>query len=191
MTDILLLLIGATLANNFVLTQQPAVYPLNSAAGKLRSVIVLAAITSLVLMLSSVGNYWVYNFLLLPFGLAFLRTVIYLLVIATLASLSGVVISKTAPEFSRLSGLFTLLITTNAAALGLALVNDNNSSSFPATVVYGLGTAAGFSLLLILFSVLRERLMFVDVPQPFQGPAIALITAGLVSLAFMGFAGLV
>jgi Na+-translocating ferredoxin:NAD+ oxidoreductase subunit A len=191
MTDILLLLVGAILVNNFVLTQFLGLCPFMGTSSKLETAVGMAAATTFVLTLSSICTYLVYHYLLQPFDLVFLRTITYILVIAVVVNFTEMVMQKTAPVLYRVLGIFLPLITTNCAVLGVALINDNRANTFAESVFYGFGAAVGFSLVLILFSAMRERLTVGDVPEPFQGAGIALITAGLMSLAFMGFAGLV
>jgi len=147
--------------------------------------------TTFVLTLASACSYIVDTFLLTPLDLEYLRTLCFILVIAVVVQFTEMVIHKTSPVLYRLLGIFLPLITTNCAVLGVALLNTNQQHNFVESIVYGFGAAAGFSLVLILFSSMRERIHVADVPEPFKGPAIALITAGLMSLAFMGFTGLV
>lgn len=191
MTDILLLLIGAVLVNNFVLTQFLGLCPFMGVSGKLETAIGMSAATTFVLTLSAICSYLVYHYLLIPFDLMFLRTISFILVIAVVVNFTEMVMQKTSPVLYKVLGIFLPLITTNCAVLGVALLNSNRANTFVESVFYGFGAAVGFSLVLILFSAMRERLAVGDVPEPFQGPAIAMITAGLMSLAFMGFAGLV
>ena len=191
MTEILLLLVGAVLVNNFVLTQFLGLCPFMGVSGKLESAIGMGAATTFVLTLSSVCSYLVYRFLLVPFDLIFLRTISFILVIAVVVNFTEMVMQKTSPVLYKVLGIFLPLITTNCAVLGVALLNTNRAHTFVESVFYGFGAALGFSLVLILFSAMRERLAVGDVPAPFQGPAIAMITAGLMALSFMGFAGLV
>jgi len=191
MTEILLLLLGAVLVNNFVLTQFLGLCPFMGVSGKLESAIGMGAATTFVLTLSSICSYLVYRYLLLPFDLVFLRTISFILVIAVVVNFTEMVMHKQSPVLYKVLGIFLPLITTNCAVLGVALLNTNRAHTFVQSVFYGFGAALGFSLVLILFSALRERLAAADVPEPFQGPSIALITAGLMALAFMGFAGLV
>jgi len=191
MTDILFLLIGTILVNIFVLAHCPAAYLYKGPAGKLHTNIALAAATSLVLVVSSICDGIIHHFLLLPFDAAFLQTLTYLLTMATMVNMGAFLIRKLWPDGPGLPGMFLQLITTNAAVLGLALVIDNKTGSIAGSAFYGCGMAAGFSLLLILFSLLHEQLKFADVPKPLQGAGITLITAGLVSLGFAGLAGLV
>jgi electron transport complex protein RnfA len=191
MTEILLLLLGAVLVNNFVLTQFLGLCPFMGVSGKLESAIGMGAATTFVLTLSSICSYLVYRYLLLPFDLVFLRTISFILVIAVVVNFTEMVMHKQSPVLYKVLGIFLPLITTNCAVLGVALLNTNRAHTFVQSVFYGFGAAVGFSLVLILFSAMRERLAAADVPEPFQGPSIALITAGLMALAFMGFAGLV
>jgi electron transport complex protein RnfA len=120
-----------------------------------------------------------------------LRTISFILVIAVVVQFTEMVVRKTSPLLHRVLGVFLPLITTNCAVLGVALLNINQAHSFVESLFYGLGAALGFSLVLVLFAAMRERLAVADVPEPFQGAAIGMITAGLASLAFMGFAGLI
>lgn len=191
MSDILLLLLAAILVNNFVLTQFLGLCPFMGVSGKLETAIGMSAATTFVLTLSSVCSYLVYQYLLLPFNLVFLRTISFILVIAVVVNFTEMVMHKTSPLLYKLLGIFLPLITTNCAVLGVALLNSNRANTFVESVFFGFGAAVGFSLVLVLFSAMRERLAVGDVPLPFEGAAIAMITAGLMSLAFMGFAGLV
>jgi electron transport complex protein RnfA len=191
MSDILLLLLAAILVNNFVLTQFLGLCPFMGVSGKLETAIGMSAATTFVLTLSSVCSYLVYRYLLVPFDLVFLRTISFILVIAVVVNFTEMVMHKTSPVLYKVLGIFLPLITTNCAVLGVALLNSNRANTFVESVFFGFGAAVGFSLVLVLFSAMRERLAVGDVPVPFQGAAIAMITAGLMSLAFMGFAGLV
>jgi electron transport complex protein RnfA len=144
-----------------------------------------------VLTLSSVCAYLTNTYLLAPLGLEYLRTIAFILVIAVVVQFTEMVVHKTSPLLYRVLGIFLPLITTNCAVLGVALLNIQEQNGFLESGLYGFGAALGFSLVMILFAALRERIAAADVPVYFQGPAIALITAGLMSLAFMGFSGLV
>lgn len=147
--------------------------------------------TTFVLTLSSVSAYLVNNYLLAPLGLEYLRTICFILVIAAVVQFTEMVIHKTSPLLYQVLGIFLPLITTNCAVLGVALLNVQEQNGFLESALYGFGAAVGFSLVLMLFSTMRERIEVADVPTAFKGPAIAMITAGLMSLAFLGFAGLV
>ncbi|MDR2876862.1 MAG: electron transport complex subunit RsxA [Chromatiales bacterium] len=191
MADILLLLLGAILVNNVVLTQYLGLCPFMGVGGKLETAIGMSALTTFVLTLSSILNYFIYHYLLLPFDLGFLRIIAFIVVIAAIVNFTEIAMHKTAPLLHKVLGLFLPLVTTNCAILGVALLNSERASSLIESVFHGFGAAVGFSLVLVLFAAMRERLTVSDIPAPFQGSAISLVTAGLMALAFMGFSGLV
>ncbi|MDP2716014.1 MULTISPECIES: electron transport complex subunit RsxA [unclassified Rheinheimera] len=191
MTEFLLLLISTVLVNNFVLVKFLGLCPFMGVSGKLETAIGMSLATTFVLTLASLCSYLVDHYLLAPLDLLYLRTLSFILVIAVVVQFTEMVVHKTSPTLYRLLGIFLPLITTNCAVLGVALLNVNERHNFVNSVVYGFGAAVGFSLVLILFAAMRERLAAADVPLPFKGAAIAMITAGLMSLAFMGFTGLV
>ncbi|GAB2923773.1 electron transport complex subunit RsxA [Rheinheimera gaetbuli] len=191
MTEFLLLLISTVLVNNFVLVKFLGLCPFMGVSGKLETAIGMSLATTFVLTLASLCSYLVDHYLLAPLDLLYLRTLSFILVIAVVVQFTEMVVHKTSPTLYRLLGIFLPLITTNCAVLGVALLNVNARHNFVNSVVYGFGAAVGFSLVLILFAAMRERLAAADVPVPFKGAAIAMITAGLMSLAFMGFTGLV
>lgn len=191
MTEFLLLLISTVLVNNFVLVQFLGLCPFMGVSGKLETAIGMSMATTFVLTIASMCSYLVEQYILVPLEIQYLRTLSFILVIAVVVQFTELVVHKTSPVLYRLLGIFLPLITTNCAVLGVALLNVNKQHSFVESIVYGFGAAAGFSLVLVLFSALRERLAVADVPTPFKGTAIAMVTAGLMSLAFMGFTGLV
>ncbi|WP_166840372.1 electron transport complex subunit RsxA [Rheinheimera pleomorphica] len=191
MTEFLLLLISTVLVNNFVLVKFLGLCPFMGVSGKLETAIGMSLATTFVLTLASLCSYLVDHYLLAPLDLLYLRTLSFILVIAVVVQFTEMVVHKTSPTLYRLLGIFLPLITTNCAVLGVALLNVNARHNFINSVVYGFGAAVGFSLVLILFAAMRERLAAADVPVPFKGAAIGMITAGLMSLAFMGFTGLV
>jgi len=158
---------------------------------KLETATGMALATTFVLTMSSVCSYLANTYLLAPLGLEYLRTITFILVIAVVVQFTEMVIHKTSPLLYKVLGIFLPLITTNCAVLGVALLNVQQEFGFLQSAVYGFGAAVGFSMILILFAAMRERIVAADVPVAFRGPAIALITAGLMSLAFMGFSGLV
>ncbi len=160
-------------------------------SSKIETAIGMAMATTFVLTLASMSSYLINSYILQPLDLEFLRTISFILVIAVVVQFTEMVVHKTSPKLYRLLGIFLPLITTNCAVLGVALLNVNAEHNFTQSIVYGFGAAVGFSLVLILFAAMRERLAVADVPTPFKGSAIAMITAGLMSLAFLGFAGLV
>ncbi len=191
MTDLLIIFIGAVLVNNFVLVQFLGLCPFMGVSTKVESAVGMSMATAFVLTLASVCSYLVNTYVLSPLDIEFLQTISFILVIAAVVSLSKMFIEKTSPVLYRVLGIYIPLITTNCAVLGVALQNTAKSFSFFESTIYGFGAAIGFSLVLILFSAMRERIAVADVPVPFKGAAIGMITAGLMSLAFMGFSGLV
>lgn len=191
MTDFLLLLVGTVLVNNFVLVKFLGLCPFMGVSGKLETAIGMAMATSFVLTLASVTSYLVETWLLVPLGIGYLRTLAFILVIAVVVQFTEMVVHKTSPTLYRLLGIFLPLITTNCAVLGVALLNLTEQHNLIESLIYGFGASVGFSLVLILFAAMRERLAAADVPVAFRGASIAMVTAGLMSLAFMGFSGLV
>ncbi|WP_395342314.1 electron transport complex subunit RsxA [Ningiella sp. W23] len=191
MTELLLLLLGTVLVNNFVLVQFLGLCPFMGVSGKLETAMGMSMATTFVLTLASMSSYLVETYILSPLGIEYLRTLSFILVIAVVVQFTEMVVRKTSPSLYRLLGIFLPLITTNCAVLGVALLNTTKQHNFVESIVYGFGAAVGFSFVLILFSAMRERLAAADVPTPFKGASIAMITAGLMSLAFMGFTGLI
>jgi len=191
MKEYALILVGTVLVNNFVLVKFLGLCPFMGVSKKLETATGMGLATTFVLTLSSVTAWLVNEYMLVPLGIEYLRTIAFILVIAVVVQFTETVMHKTSPVLYQVLGIFLPLITTNCAVLGVALLNLQEQRSFVESAVYGFGAAVGFSLVLALFAAIRERVDVADVPEPFQGSAIALITAGLMSLAFMGFAGLV
>jgi electron transport complex protein RnfA len=191
MTDYALILIGTILVNNFVLAKFLGLCPFMGVSRKVETAIGLGLATTFVLTLSGATAYLVDHWLLIPLGIEYLRTIAFILVIAVVVQFTEMVMHKTSPMLYQVLGIYLPLITTNCIVLGVALLNSKQDHGFVGATLYAFGAALGFSLVLTLFAGLRERVAVADVPQPFQGNAIALVTAGLMSLAFMGFAGLV
>ena len=191
MADYLLILLGTVLVNNFVLVKFLRLCPFMGVSQRLETAVGMALATTFVLTLASVASWIVDYFLLQPFQLQYLRTLSFILLIAALVQFVEMVVRKTSPLLHQVLGIFLPLITSNCAVLGVALLNQRQGHGFLESAVFGFGAALGFSLVLILFAGIRERIDLADVPRPFQGSAIALITAGLLSLGFMGFTGLV
>ncbi|QUT03396.1 electron transport complex subunit RsxA [Proteus terrae] len=191
MTDYLLLFVGTVLVNNFVLVKFLGLCPFMGVSKKLETTIGMGFATTFVMTLASISSWLMDNFILVPLDLLYLRTLSFILVIAVVVQFTEMVVRKTSPTLYRLLGIFLPLITTNCAVLGVALLNINQAHTFMQSAVYGFGAAVGFSLVMVLFAAIRERLAVANVPAPFKGASIGLITAGLMSLAFMGFSGLV
>ncbi len=191
MTEYLLIIVGTVWVNNIVLSQFLGLCPFMGVSRKLETAMGMGLATTFVLTLSSISSYLLNEFILAPFGLEYLRTIGFILVIAAIVGFTEMVIRKTSPILHNVLGIYLPLITSNCAVLGIALLNVQESHSFIGSALYGMGSALGFTLVLVLFAGIRERLDVADIPMPFKGSSIALITAGLMALAFMGFSGLV
>ncbi|MCG6866973.1 MAG: electron transport complex subunit RsxA [Thiogranum sp.] len=191
MSELALILVSTVLVNNFVLVKFLGLCPFMGVSRKIETATGMALATTFVLTLSSVCSYLANEYLLAPLGLEYLRTITFILVIAVVVQFTEMVVHKTSPLLYQVLGIFLPLITTNCAVLGVALLNVQDKHGFLESAVYGFGAAVGFSMVMILFAAIRERVAVADVPAPFKGSAIALITAGLMSLAFMGFSGLI
>lgn len=191
MKEYLIILVSTILVNNFVLVKFLGLCPFMGVSRKLETAIGMALATTFVLTLSSVCSYLANQYLLIPLNLEYLRTITFIVVIAFVVQFTELVVHKTSPLLYQVLGIFLPLITTNCAVLGVALLNVQAQHGFLSSALYGFGAALGFSMVLSLFSTLRERITAADVPTPFKGNAIALVTAGLMSMAFMGFSGLV
>jgi len=191
MKEYLIILVSTILVNNFVLVKFLGLCPFMGVSRKLETALGMGLATTFVLTLSSVCSYLVNHYLLMPLELDYLRTIAFIVVIAFVVQFTEMVVHKTSPLLYQVLGIFLPLITTNCAVLGVALLNVQAQHGFMQSALYGFGAAVGFSLVLTLFASLRERIDAADVPVPFKGNAVALITAGLMSMAFMGFGGLV
>ena len=186
----LLILVSTVLANNFVLVRFLGLCPFMGVSNTFEGAVGMSLATMFVLTLSSVTSYLLSQYLLEPFGLQYLSTLSFILVIAAVVQLTELVMRKSSPLLYRVLGIFLPLITSNCAVLGVALLNVQEQHNLLQSALYGFGASAGFGLVLILFSAMRARLATADVPLDFRGAPIALITAGLMALAFMGFTGL-
>jgi len=190
-THYLLLLASTILVNNFVLVKFLGLCPFMGVSRKLPTAAGMGLATAFVLTLSSVCSYLVNAYLLAPLGLEYLQTITFILVIAVVVQFTEMVVRKTSPLLYNVLGIFLPLITTNCAVLGVALLNTQQDHGFLDSAVYGFGAAVGFSMVLVLFAAMRERIEVADVPVTFRGAPVALMTAGIMSMAFMGFSGLV
>lgn len=186
----ILILVGTVLVNNIVLVKMLGLCPFMGVSRKLEASIGMAAATTFVLTLGS-GSSYLINEYLLGTELFYLRTLSFIVVIAAVVQFTEMVVEKTSPVLYQLLGIYLPLITTNCAVLGIPLLNVQAKHDFMQSLLFGFGGAIGFSMVLVLFASMRERMEAADIPGPFQGSAIAMVTAGLMSLAFMGFAGLV
>ena len=186
----ILLFIGAALVNNIVLVKILGLCPFMGVSKKLEASVAMAMATAFVLTVGSGTSYFISEYLL-GTDLFYLRTVSFIVVIAGVVQFTEMWMEKNSPVLYQVLGIYLPLITTNCAVLGIPLLNVQQKHNFFESLVFGFGGALGFSLVLILFASMRERLEAADVPVLFQGAAIAMVTGGLMSLAFMGFAGLV
>jgi electron transport complex protein RnfA len=190
MSDLLLLALGASLVNNFVLTQFLGLCPFVGVSRRFEAAAGMALATLFVLTLASGASYLAWHWLLEPLGLGYLRTLVFILLIAAVVQATEMLVRASSPLLHELLGVFLPLITTNCAVLGVALLNLERQHGFVESLVFGAAAAAGFGLALLAFAGLRERMESADVPAAFRGTPIALVTAGLMALAFMGFSGL-
>ena len=190
MENYLLILIGTVFVNNIVMSKILGLCPFMGVSKKLETAIGMGAATTFVLTLASGASYLIDTYLLGQ-DLAYLRTLSFIVVIAGIVGFTEMFIKKTSPVLFRVLGIYLPLITTNCAVLGIPLLNVQERHDFLESLFFGLGGALGFSMVLVLFAAMRERLEAAEVPAVFKGTSIAMITAGLMSLAFMGFAGLI
>ncbi|MBL8472560.1 MAG: electron transport complex subunit RsxA [Rhodocyclaceae bacterium] len=190
MTSYFFILIGAVLVNNVVFVRILGLCPFMGVSKKLETAIGMGFATTFVLTVACGSSYLIDHYLLTPLGLSYLRTLCFIVVIAAIVQLTELVIQKTSPVLHQVLGIYLPLITTNCAVLGVPLLNVAAKHDLIASLLFGFGSSLGFTLALVLFAAMRERMDGADVPLPFRGTAIAMVTAGLMSLAFMGFAGL-
>jgi len=186
----LLLLIGAVLVNNVVLVRILGLCPFMGVSKKLEASLGMGIATTFVLTLAC-GTSWLLDQLLITWHLEYLRTLGFIVVIAAIVQFTEMFIHKTSPVLYQTLGIYLPLITTNCAVLGVPLLNVSMNHNLFESLIFGFGSAIGFSLILILFAAMRERMEGADIPEFFKGAPVAFVTAGLMSLAFMGFAGLV
>ena len=190
MTELFVILVATVLVNNFVLVRFLGLCPFMGVSRNLEAAAGMSLATAFVLTLSSATAYLLHAYVLVPLQLEYLRTIAFILVIAASVQFTEIMVRRLSPLLDQVLGIYIPLIATNCAVLGVALLNVQQSTGFVQSVFYGLGAAGGFALVLIMFAAIRERLSAADVPAPFRGAAIALVTAGMMSLAFMGFAGM-
>ena len=190
MSELFVILVSTALVNNFVLVRFLGLCPFLGVSRNLEAAAGMSLATAFVLTLSSAAAYLLQQYVLSPLDLEYLRTIAFILVIAASVQLTEIMVRRTSPALHQVLGIYIPLIATNCAVLGVALLNVQQSKGFVQSVFYGFGAAAGFALVLVMFAAIRERLEASDVPAPFRGAAIALMTAGIMSLAFMGFSGM-
>ena len=188
--ELLAITLGAILANNFIFSQFLGICPFLGVSKKVDTAVGMGIAVTFVMGLASAVCYAVNEFVLVRFGLEYMQTVTFILVIASLVQFVEMFLQKSMPSLYTALGVYLPLITTNCAVLGVVLLNVQNNYNFISSVVYGITGGLGFLLAIVLFASIRERLVFADYPTAFEGFPIALVTAGLMALAFMGFSGL-
>lgn len=191
MGNLALTFIGAVLVNNFVLVRFLGICPFLGVSKQIDTALGMGMATTFVMVLSGAATWLVEHYILVPFGLPFLQTLSYILIIASLVQVVEMFLKKTSPALYSALGIFLPLITTNCAVLGLAIMAAQQNYTFVETIVFALGTGIGFTLALAAMAGIREQMEFADIPKALRGAGITLITAGLMSLAFMGFSGLI
>jgi electron transport complex protein RnfA len=188
---ILLMMLSAILVNNYVLAKFLGICPFLGVSKKLETATGMGMAVIFVMTLASLITYLVQYFILVPLGLGYMQTIAFILVIAALVQLVEMVIQKSSPALYQGLGVYLPLITTNCAVLGVALINISENYTLIESVINGFGAAIGFTLAIVLFAGIREKFAVRNIPKPMQGFPIALISASLMSIAFMGFTGLV
>ncbi|MBE6991766.1 MAG: electron transport complex subunit RsxA [Ruminococcaceae bacterium] len=188
-TEIVSLALGAILVENFILSQFLGICPFMGVSKKMDTALGMGVAVTFVMGVASAACYAI-DLLLIKLGLEYMQTVAFILVIAALVQLVEMFLQKSMPSLYQALGIYLPLITTNCAVLGVALLNSQNHYNFLGSVVYGVTGGLGFTLAIVLFASVRERMEFADPPEAFEGFPIALVAAGLIALAFMGFQGL-
>ncbi|MEZ5588156.1 MAG: electron transport complex subunit RsxA [Sedimenticolaceae bacterium] len=188
--EYLVIILSTALVNNVVLVKFLGLCPFMGVSNKLDSALGMGLATTFVLTLAAFASWLLEHFVLAPLDLGFLRILTFILVIAVVVQFTEMAVRKTSPTLYQVLGIFLPLITTNCAVLGVALLNVQQQNTLVESLLYGFGSALGFTLVLVMFAGLRERLALANVPAAFAGSPIAFLVAGLLSLAFMGFAGL-
>ena len=191
MAKYLLLFVGAAIVNNFVLTRFLGLCIFFGVSKKLDAALGMGMAVTSVMTLSSMLAWFIYNFVLVPLGLIFLKTIVFVLLIASFVQLLEMVIKKLAPALYDMWGIYLLLVATNCIVLSVPLLNAEANYSFNMSIVNALGSGVGFGIAMLLMASIREKLDIADVPKPLQGTGIAFIVAGMLSLAFLGFSGMI
>jgi electron transport complex protein RnfA len=186
-----LMIVSTVLVNNFVLTQFLGICPFLGVSKDIPTALGMGGAVIFVITCASAVTWLFQQFMLGPFGIDYMQTIVFILVIATFVQFVELVLKKSSPALHKSLGIYLPLITTNCAVLGVAVLNINKELSFLKSCAFGFGAAVGFALALIIFTGMREKISRANPPVAFQGTALALVTAGLLSLAFMGFSGLV
>ena len=191
MSDLVLLVLAGIFVNNYVLSQFLGICPFLGVSKRVETATGMGVAVIFVITLACAATYLVYNFILVPLGIKYLYNIAFILVIAALVQFVEMFLKKSSPSLYQALGVFLPLITTNWAVLGVAVLNMQKNYNFIESVLNGIGSSAGFALAIILFAGIRERIEFNDTPKAFDGFPMALVTAGIMSIAFLGFQGLI
>ena len=191
MKELILILIGSALVNNVVLSQFLGLCPFLGVSKKTKTAASMGAAVIFVIMIASAVTYAVHYLVLVPLGMEYMQTIVFILVIAALVQMIEMMLKKVSPPIYSALGVYLPLITTNCAVLGVAITNIQNGSTFGESMMNSLGTSLGFLVAIVIMAGIRERLEGNDIPKAFQGMPIVLITSGLMAIAFCGFAGII
>ncbi len=191
MKELILILIGSALVNNVVLSQFLGLCPFLGVSKKTKTAASMGAAVIFVIMIASAVTFAVHYLVLVPLGMEYMQTIVFILVIAALVQMIEMMLKKVSPAIYSALGVYLPLITTNCAVLGVAITNIQNGSTFAESMMNSLGTSVGFLIAIVIMAGIRERLEGNDIPKAFQGMPIVLITAGLMAIAFCGFAGII
>ena len=191
MDKLVLIIISAVLVNNFILTKFLGICPFIGVSSQIDASLGMGGAVIFVMTMASVVTWLIQNYLLIPYGLEFLQTVSFILIIASLVQLCEIIINKVSPTLKQSLGIYLPLITTNCAVLGVAILNIRTSYTFIESIFNGLGSGIGFTLALLLMAGIRERLDLAPLPESLKGAPITFIVAALLSIAFLGFVGLI
>ena len=191
MKELILILIGSALVNNVVLSQFLGLCPFLGVSKKTKTAASMGAAVIFVIMIASAVTYAVHYLVLVPLGMEYMQTIVFILVIAALVQMIEMMLKKVSPAIYSALGVYLPLITTNCAVLGVAITNIQDGSTFAESMMNSLGTSVGFLIAIVIMAGIRERLEGNDIPKPFQGMPIVLITSGLMAIAFCGFAGII
>lgn len=189
--EYIIIIISAVFVNNIVLTQFLGICPFLGVSKRISTAVGMTGAVAFVMVLATIVTYLIQNYLLTPYDITYLQTISFILVIASLVQLVEIILKKVSPSLYQALGVFLPLITTNCAILGVAILTIQKEFSLLEGVVYAISNAVGFGLALVLFAGLREHLDLIDLPKGLKGTPIALIVAGILAMAFMGFSGLV
>ncbi|MBP9723113.1 MAG: electron transport complex subunit RsxA [Gammaproteobacteria bacterium] len=189
MKNLFIIFLNSIFINNFVLAKFLGLCPIFGVSKQVKSALGLSLATVIILVLSCTISYLIYYSILVPLHLQWLEIIIFIFVIACLVQACEIIIKAKSPLLQRNLGIYLPLITTNCSVLGLALLNIRENNNLIETIIYSIGSGCGFALVLIAFSAIREQLQVADIPKPFEGGSIAMITMGLIALGFMGFSG--